>query len=105
VGASATHEFFVTNTGGATASALSALGIGTGFGYVGGNYPGSGGSCSTSLAAGSSCTVEVQFQPAAPGLTAGTVTLSYQDATATSFSAGRVVRGVGTALGLIQILD
>ena len=105
VGGSATHEFFVTNTGGATASALSPVAIGTGFGYLGGSYPGTGGTCSTSLAAGRSCTVEVQFQPAAPGLTAGTVTLAYQDASANSFSASRIVRGIGTASGLIQIID
>ena len=99
------HEFFVTNTGGATASALSTLAIGAGFGYLGGSYPGTGGTCTTSLGAGNSCTVEVQFQPTAPGLTTGNVTVTFQDASANPFSASRVVRGNGTTVGLIQIVD
>jgi hypothetical protein len=105
VGGTAAHEFYVTNTGGATASSLAALAIGSEFGYVDGSYPGTGGTCAASLGAGSACTVEVVFQPTTPGLAAGSVTLTYKDAAANPFSAGRVVHGIGTNLGVLQIVD
>src|SRR4029077_2023674 len=95
IGVPTTHEFVVINTGGATASSLFAPAIGTGFGYVGGSYPGQGGTCSTSLQAGSSCIVNVVFQAVAPGLATGSVKIDYRDAANPQFSASRVVRGVG----------
>ena len=98
----ATHEFVVINTGGAPAGAISAPAIGAGFGYVGGNYPGQGGSCSTSLAAGA---VHRQRRVPAGGARSRhrDRALAYQDATASPFTAARVVRGVGTTVGLIEI--
>ena len=105
VNESASHPFIVSNSGGATANGLSALAIGTGFGYLGGSYPGTGGNCSTSLAGSGSCTIVVAFQPTAPGLATGSVALTYQDGGGNSFSASRVVRGIGTNLGLVQIID
>jgi hypothetical protein len=105
VGVSSTHEFYVLNTGGATALSMFAPAIGTGFGYVGGSYPGAGGTCNTSLAAGSACKLEVVFQPVAVGPVTGNVKVDYHDAGSGAFSTVRVVTGVGTALGLLEIDD
>ena len=99
----ATHEFTVINTGGAPAGLITAPAIGPNFAYVGGNYPGQGGSCSTSLAAGASCIVNVEFRPTAPGPATGTVRINYQDSLGTPYTATRVVRGVGSTVGLIAI--
>jgi hypothetical protein len=105
IGVPATHEFYVVNNGSATASAMSAPAIGVGFGYVGGNYPGTGGSCSTLLAPGASCIVNVVFQPVAIGLATGSVRINYQDTTGSPFSASRAVRGAGTNTGLLDIAE
>jgi len=98
-----THEFYVINTGGAPANVMTAPAIGTGFGYVGGNYPGQGGSCSGSLAPGAACIVNVEFRPTAPGPVSGNVRINYQDSMGAALSATRVVRGVGATVGLIAI--
>jgi hypothetical protein len=103
IGQSSTHTFYVLNTGGAAASSMLAPAIGTGFGYVGGSYPGSGGTCSSALAAGTACTVNVEFKPVATGPATGNVTIDYRDASANQLSAGRVVTGTGTNLGLLEI--
>ena len=103
IGNADTHQFYVLNTGGATATSMTGPFIGNGFGYVGGSYPGSGGTCSATLAAGASCFVNVAFQPTSPGPTTGAVKIDYRDSTATQLSASRVVTGVGTTLGLLQI--
>jgi len=105
IGVPVTHAFTVVNTGGAPASGMTAPPIGAGFGYVGGSYPGQGGSCSTLLAPGASCTVNVVFQPAAAGPATGNVRINYQDPNGNTLSASRVVRGVGTNLGLLEISE
>ena len=57
----------VTNFGTVDASAFSDAGLlaGTAFSYTGGSYPGSAGTCPTAgvLAAGGTCTLEIQFAP------------------------------------------
>jgi hypothetical protein len=96
------HNFYVINTGGATAGSLTAPAIGAGFAYKGGAYPGSGGSCGATLLAGASCQVVVVFSPVAAGPATGSVTVNYDDGAAAA-SAGRAVKGVGTAAGLLEI--
>src|SRR6185503_17274357 len=103
IGIASEHTFFVTNTGGATATALSATAIGAGFAYVGGAYPGSGGSCTTSLSGGGICTINVEFRPVAAGLATGTINIGYQDSAASNYAVARVVRGMGTTLALLEI--
>jgi hypothetical protein len=103
VGNADSHQFYVTNTGGAAALSMQAPSLGSGFGYVGGVYPGSGGTCSTTLSAGSSCTVNVSFQPVATGPATGTVKINYRDSVGTQLAASRVVTGTGTMLGLVEI--
>ena len=52
-GATATHIFTVTNTGGATTTAMAGAGLAAPFDFFGGAYPGTGGTCGASLAANS----------------------------------------------------
>lgn len=59
-GASPTQTLTVTNTGGELADNIAASGLSSPVSFAGGSYPGAGGTCSTSLAAGQSCTVVIQ---------------------------------------------
>src|SRR5262249_1635726 len=105
IGIPSEHQFFVTNTGGAQAVGISTPAIGTGFSYKGGTYPGAGGTCGATLAAGSTCWVYVIYAPVAAGVATGTVRLDYGDGAGGSYSATRAVRGVGTTQALLQIDD
>ncbi|NDD92711.1 choice-of-anchor D domain-containing protein, partial [bacterium] len=59
-----------------TATGISAT-FPTGFRYRNGTFPGTGGTCSTSLSPGSSCTIAVEFAPNSPGAYSGDITLSF----------------------------
>src|SRR5262249_39792342 len=62
------HTFTVMNVGNQTAfSVANGGGLGAGFAYAGGTYPGSGGNCGTSLASGATCTIVVRFTPSGSG--------------------------------------
>jgi hypothetical protein len=65
---SAAQTFTLYNNGGATATNISAV--------VGAPFTRSGGSCGTTLAVAGSCTMNIVFSPAAPGVAAGSVTLT-----------------------------
>src|SRR4029078_7738903 len=101
----ATHEFWVLNTGGASAGFITAPAIGTGFSYAGGNFPGQGGSCTTSLAPGAACSINVEFKPPVPGPAVGTVRINYQDGIGMPYTSTRLVRGVGTTVGILEIAE
>jgi len=100
---STTHEFWVLNTGGAYAGFITAPAIGTGFSYVGGFFPGQGGSCTMSLAPGAACSINVEFKPTTAGPAIGTVRINYQDGLGMPYTSTRLVRGVGTTVGLVEI--
>lgn len=57
----------ISNTGGESISSLQFAGLNTVFHFEGGSFPGTGGSCSTSLSAGSSCRVVISFSPTSLG--------------------------------------
>jgi hypothetical protein len=79
-GGSADLTFLVSNAGDTTATALQPSPgqlLSAPFSYAGGSYPGTGGSCSASLAAGASCTVVVTFRPTSPVDAADTIALGY----------------------------
>ena len=66
--------------------------------------PRQGGSCSTALAAGRSCIVNVEFQPAAPGLATGNVRINYQDASGTPLLGGAASCAASArTVGLLEI--
>ena len=59
------HTFYVRNIGGRPATEVGDGGkLGEGFAYKDGTYPGTGGTCGSSLAAGDLCTMVVTFDPA-----------------------------------------
>ncbi|MCX6129309.1 MAG: choice-of-anchor D domain-containing protein, partial [Proteobacteria bacterium] len=76
-------SIIVENKGTATASSLTGAFSGSQFSYLGGAFPGTGGNCSTSLAAGSSCTLKIQFIPSSLGPFSSSFTLSYYNGSQT----------------------
>ena len=104
IGVTDDHSFFVTNSGGGSAVSIAPEALGVGFLYKGGTYPGTNGTCGTTLAAGASCSIDVAFSPVAAGAAAGKIVLDYTDTPVTgSFQASRGLAGVGTNLASLEI--
>lgn len=98
------QTFTLTNSGGFTASSLSSSGLSAPFTFKGGTYPGAGGTCNTTLAAATSCTVVVRYAPTATGSLAQTLTLAYDDG-ATARTATQAMQGIGAAPASLAISD
>src|SRR5690606_35265214 len=64
-----------TNTGSVTAESISGALTSAQFNFLGGAYPGDGGTCKTSLAPGDSCTLVLSFTAPGPPAAAQTSTL------------------------------
>lgn len=79
VGSVSTHTFDLVNLGGFQATSLFGGSLVGAFSYTGGAYPGINGTCFTVLAAGQSCTIEVQAEPALTGIETGTLVVNYID--------------------------
>lgn len=103
-GGSALKTFTVTNTGGLQATALSENGLAAPFGFSGGVYPGTGGTCGASLNAGATCSLVIQFAPTGTGLMSDTMSLAYFDGSA-SVTTTRSVQGTGAAPALLTISE
>ncbi len=86
IGSSTDATLTVANTGGMTATSITDSGLSSPLNFKGGTYPGTGGTCSTSLAASSTCTIVVNFSPVASVLTSNTLTLSYSNGGSTTTS-------------------
>ena len=105
VGASADHAFTITNTGSQEATSMGPAGaLSSAFTFRGGTYPGTGGNCGDSLAAGAACSVVVTFSPGTSGPVEGTLSLGYHDGAATQV-ASRGLKGSGTTFALLAIND
>ena len=104
VGASATHSFTVTNTGSIAATTIANGALTLPFAFVGGAFPGTGGDCGTTLAAGASCTVVLSFTPAATALSADNLTLNYNDGAGAQVST-RAIQGTGVSPAVLTISD
>ncbi len=75
-----THEKIlnVSNTGDFIATDIDAVSLSAPFGFQGGSFPGTAGTCASTLASGASCTLVLTFQSAPPsGPFAQTATLRY----------------------------
>ena len=99
-GSSTDEVFTITNTGGFLASAIVPGSLGSGFSYKAGAFPGTGGTCSTTLAASATCTIVVTFAPTVPGSVSATLSLGYNDGAGAKTSppaswAGRHARRAG----------
>jgi hypothetical protein len=75
VGAAHQTTFVLTRTGGPASVALVASTSGTGFGFSGTQFPGSGGTCSASFS-GTSCTMVVALSPSSTGPWSGTLDIT-----------------------------
>ncbi len=101
VGGTSSLPLTLTNSGAANATALADQGgLSAPYQYLGGSYPGTGGTCTTSLAAAASCTVVVQFSPSALGVAGDTLELSYNN----GLTAQNLVRNL-TGSGALAVLS
>jgi uncharacterized delta-60 repeat protein len=101
-GVYADKTFTLSNTGGSTATAISAAAMVSAFSYVGGSFPGTGGNCTTSLSAGNSCSLVVRFAPSAIASASSAITLSYnQGVSVRSVSRALTGTGLGSPVKLI----
>jgi alpha-tubulin suppressor-like RCC1 family protein len=98
------YTFTVTNGGGSSATSMASAALVSPFSYKGGTYPGTGGSCNTTLGAGATCTIVVTFVPGATGGFADTITLSYNDGVS-SVNSTRFLTGTGGAVANLSISD
>jgi uncharacterized delta-60 repeat protein len=99
----ATKIFTVSNLGSATATNISYSGLTGAFNYVGGSFPGTGGTCSTSLAASASCTVAISFTPTVRGTSTGSLILNYSNG-ATTANSSIGLTGIMQAPALLTII-
>jgi hypothetical protein len=72
------------------------------FAFTGTGFPGALGTCGTSLAAGASCTVELQFVPGTTGGASGTIALAFESGVGPA-SAGADLAGEGLAPASLEI--
>lgn len=79
VGSVTTKTFTVTNSGDVTATSMSDSGLAAPYSFNGGSYPGTSGTCSTTLAASSNCTIVVEYAPVSTGAHNDTVEINYND--------------------------
>lgn len=73
------HVFTVINVGGATATSISASGLVAPFQFVGGAYPGVGGTCGATVVAAGACTMNIEYAPTSTGLASDRIELNYND--------------------------
>lgn len=104
VGSTTTHMFTLSNTGSDPATALTEIGLASPFGFSGGAYPGTGGNCGATLAAGGSCNIGVEFAPVATGLASDSIVIQYNNGVVTT-SVSRQVQGTGVAPAVLFISD
>lgn len=79
VGNTTTHTFTVTNTGSGTALSMMGSGLAAPYDFLGGAYPGTGGTCAVTLAAAATCTIVVAYSPSMTGVQSDTITINYND--------------------------
>ena len=83
VGKTASATVTVSNNGQSPATKLAETTSQLGdFAYSGGAYPGTGGTCATTLTVGAACTLSLTFTPATATSQSGVVTLGYFDGAA-----------------------
>jgi hypothetical protein len=98
VGTSTQTGFTVVNTGQASATSLTASLTISAFTFQG-DYPGTGGTCTATLAAGASCTIVVTFAPLYVSTFQDFVTLNYNNGSTTISEEAITVSGNGLAVG------
>ncbi len=94
VGGVGTVILSITNGGGYEALAMSGGGLISPLTFAGGSYPGTGGTCTSVLSPGATCTVSVVFRPFSIGVFVDTLNILYFDGVVSQASL-RDLTGVG----------
>lgn len=76
VGQTYSATFTLTNSGTTEVSSLAGSGLSGELSFLGGSFPGTNGTCSTSLSAGSSCTIVLSLIPTSSGSLSQTLSVS-----------------------------
>ncbi len=79
VGANAEQTFTVTNSGAVEATSIDGLDFADSFDFKGGIYPGTGGTCATTLPTTSTCTVVLTFTPTTVGAATDILNIRYNN--------------------------
>lgn len=96
VGGTKATSFTVNNFGLGSATELSSeFGLSLHFGFTGGAFPGTTGTCTNELLPNSSCTVDVQFNPQSSGSFQSALNLTYFDGVAIRSAAFVKLTGQG----------
>ena len=100
-----TKTFTVTNSGEGDATAMTGVGLNLHYSFLGGSYPGTGGTCGATLAGSSAtCTVVVEFKPQSTGPLFDSIEINYNDGI-TVQQAVRDIEGVGESPATLIISD
>jgi hypothetical protein len=102
VGGTMDKTLTLTNNGGTSATELWGSGVAAPFSFKGGAFPGTGGTCSTTLAASATCTFIITFSPTTIATFNDTVDISYFDGVVYQ-SASRNLTGTAVAPGNLII--
>lgn len=78
-GSTTEKEFTISNSGGFVATSITGSGLAAPYTFKGGSYPGTDGTCGTSIAASADCTVFVTLNPSANGTPNDTMNIDYFD--------------------------
>ncbi len=78
-GSTVEHVFTMANLGAVPATAIQVNEFALPFQFVGGQYPGKGGTCSSTLSAGATCTLRVSFAPENDGAYDTALNISYSN--------------------------
>lgn len=89
------QTFYIHNQGNAMATALTGLASSLNLKFKGGSFPGVSGDCTSSLAAGASCAVSVEFAPTSYVDYTGTLNFSYTTSNVPGQSAVLELKGTG----------
>ncbi|HMN67242.1 MAG TPA: choice-of-anchor D domain-containing protein [Bdellovibrionales bacterium] len=103
-GSTTEKTVMITNSGGVSATSLTGGGLAAPYSFKGGGYPGTGGSCSTTLAASASCSIIVVFAPSSTNSYADTIEIGYNDGVAVQ-QATRDLTGSSTPPATLTVSD
>jgi hypothetical protein len=95
--------FTITHAGASSATSIAGSGLAAPFTFKGGSFPGTGGTCTTTLTSGS-CTMVVTFNSSSAGAASDTIIVSYNNGAA-STSATRDVTGTAVNVASLAISD
>ena len=90
----AEKTLMITNLGTWPATTVVGDGLSAPFSYKGGVYPGVGGTCGATIGGSASCSIVIEFNPPATGLSTDTIEVSYFDGDQNQVST-RDIQGTG----------